>query len=87
VPGSRSRRTVGVVVPTELLVTAMIGAFAIALTAVLATVRLLASRIDDVRADVQDLRGDVNGVIHDDLTAVRASLGAIDARLTTLEQR
>jgi len=76
-------------VPTELLATAMAGGFAIALTAVLAMAGVLGSRISDLRSDVSSrftaLDGRM-GAVQDELVTVRAALGAIDARLTTLER-
>ena len=85
-PGVPHRRTLDSVVPTELLVTAMLGGFAIAMTAIVALTNVLSSRIGDVREEVRDLRGDFGGV-RDELVTVRAALGAIEARLSTLEQR
>lgn len=84
-------------VPTELLGSAMAGGFAIARTAVLAMAGVLGGRVSDLRADVNSRFGDVSepltgledrvGSVRDALVTVRASLGAIDARLSTLEQR
>lgn len=95
-------------VPTALAMAAILSGLAISLTAVIATVRVLGSRITDVRddmtglrtdvrADMTELRGEIGGLrsefstrfddVTEQLTTVRASLGAIDARLTTLEQQ
>ena len=84
-------------VPTEVLVTAMAGGFAVALTAILATVHVVGSRIDDLRTDMNERFAGVDGRfnsvesrlddMHDDLAAVSAALGGVDARLDTLEQR
>jgi hypothetical protein len=84
-------------VPTGLLVTAMAGGFAVAVTAVLGVVTVLGHRIGDVHSEVQSLRSDVGrrfeGVdrsladVRDEMVTIRASLGAIDARLSTLEDR
>lgn len=117
-------------VPVELLYTAMLSGFAVALTGMIATIRVLGSRITDVRAvmtslrtdvraDMISIRGEIGGLrkeftgeigglrkevtgeigglrsefntrfddVTEQLTTVRASLGAIDARLGTLEQQ
>ncbi len=95
-------------VPTARAMTAILSGLAISLTAVIATVRVLGSRITDVRddmtglrtdvrADMTELRGEIGGLrsefstrfddVAEQLTTVRASLWAIDARLTTLEQQ
>jgi len=70
-------------VPTELLVTAMVGSFAVAVTAVIAMAGVLSSRIgdvndrfDDVRDDIRDLRGDVN-----------ARFDGMEVRFATIEGR
>ena len=66
--------------PTELLVTAMVGGFAIALTAVVAMAGVLNSRIGDVRAEVRDLRGDVNGRFD----SLEVRFATIDNRIGTM---
>jgi hypothetical protein len=125
------------VVPTALLVTAMLGGFAVALAAVIAMAHVLGGRIEDVRADTIGIREQVVGLreelhsevaglrgemhaevaslrgelhsdfavlrgemmgrfdgldrrldgVHEELTTVRADFAAVDARMTTLEQR
>ena len=45
-------------VPTELLVTAMVGGLAIALTSVVAMAGVLSNRVGDVRGEVSGLRAD-----------------------------
>ena len=95
-----TRRSLVDVVPTELLVTAMIGGFAVALTAVLAMAGLLSSRIGDVRADVRDLRGEFGelrgefgglrgefGGLRHEFGAVRDEMVTVRAALGAVEQR
>ncbi|MEJ5866223.1 hypothetical protein WDV85_00545 [Pseudokineococcus sp. 5B2Z-1] len=63
-------------VPTSLLVTAMIGGFAVALTAVLAVVGVLGSRLTDLRAD---MTGRFDGVDR--------RFDGVDRRVERLEER
>ncbi len=65
-------------VSTRLLVTAMGGGFALALTAIIATVTVLGGRLDDLREDVRGLRGELGaeigalrGELHSEIDSLR----------------
>jgi uncharacterized protein involved in exopolysaccharide biosynthesis len=62
--------TVASMVPIELLYTAMLSGFAVALTGMIATIRVLGSRITDVRHDMNARVGDVR----EDMAQLRAEL-------------
>jgi hypothetical protein len=77
-------------VPTELLVTAMIGGFAIALTAVIAMAKVLGDRIADVRADLQGFRSEVAlrfDSVEQRFTGVDGRFTGIEDRFTGMERR
>ena len=74
-------------VPTELLVTAMVGGFVVALSAVLAMAGVLGSRIGDVRGDLSDVRADLRDVraeVNGRFDGLEVRFAAIDHRIGAL---
>jgi hypothetical protein len=89
-PGQARSAYSGHVVPTELLVTAMVGGFAIALTAVLATVRVLGARIGDVRDELHGIRQDFSARfdgVDSRFTSIDSRFDGVDSRFTSIDSR
>lgn len=70
-------------VPTEVLVTAMAGGFAVALTAILATVHVVGSRIDDLRTDMNERFAGVDGRFN----SVESRFDSVDSRFDSVDSR